>query len=134
MRRDDRTLLWTLGALIVIGTGLRLWIAFTNYGFTYDINSAYITAALLATHPLHAYQDIRYPYPAGYFPVILLCHYLAHWIGIAFYKLWKVPAILCDAGIATLLAWTLRRLGVPGRERLIAVALVALGPSFILIS
>jgi len=134
MRRDDRTLLLALGALIVIGTGLRLWIAFTNYGFTYDINSAYITAALLATHPLHAYQDIRYPYPAGYFPVILLCHYLANWIGIAFYKVWKVPAILCDAGIATLLAWTLRRLGAPGRERLMAVALVALGPSFILIS
>jgi len=134
MRLDDRRLLLSIGALIVLGTGLRVWIAFTNYGLTYDIDTAYITAALLASHPLHAYQAVRYPYPAGFFPVILLCHYIAEGFAIAFYKVWKVPAILCDAGIASLMAFALRRLGAPPRERLIAVALVALGPSFILIS
>jgi hypothetical protein len=134
MRLGDRRLLLSIGALIAIGTALRLWIAFTNYGFKYDIDSAYITAALLVSHPLHAYQDVRYPYPAGFFPVILVCHYIAQGFAIAFYKVWKVPAILCDAGIAALLAFALDRLGAPPRERLIAVALVALGPSFILVS
>lgn len=123
-----------LGALVVVGTGLRLWIAFTNYGLPYDIGTAYVTAALLASHPLHAYSAVRYPYPAGFFPIILLCHYIANGFAVAFYKVWKVPAILCDAGIATLLGWALPRLGASKREQLIAVALVALGPSFILIS
>jgi Glycosyltransferase family 87 len=134
VRSLDRRAFVLLGALLAVGTGIRLWIAFTNYGLRYDIDSAYIVARLLSTHPLHAYAALRYPYPAGYFPVILLCHWIAQATGAAFWAVWKVPAILCDAGIAALLAWALGRFGASPRERLVAAALVALGPVFILIS
>ncbi len=126
---------WLIVAVLVaVGTGIRLWIAFTNYGWPFDVNSAYIVAHLLVTHPLHAYSALRYPYPAGYFPVILLCHWIAQATGAAFWAVWKVPSILCDAAIATLLAWAVGRFGGTPREQVWSAALVALGPIFILIS
>jgi hypothetical protein len=130
----ERRQVWLLVSLIALGTGIRVWIAFTNYGWPYDIGSAYVVAKQLVTHPLHVYGALRWPYPGGYLPVILLCRSIAHLFGIAFWAIWKLPPILCDAGIAALLAWTLTRLGRSSRERLVATALVALGPSFVLIS
>lgn len=120
--------------LIALGTGIRLWIAFTYYGWPYDVGSAYAVAKQLVTSPLHTYAVLRWPYPGGYLPVVLLCRGIAHATGAAFWAVWKVPPILCDAGIAALVAWALTRLGRSSRERLIATSLVALGPSFILIS
>jgi len=128
---------WQLGAvvgMIVVGVGIRLWIGFTNRGVGYDIDTAYITARLLATHPLHPYSALRYPYPGGYFPVILACWKIAQATGVAFWAVFKVPAILADGGIAAAVAWGLGRLGAAPWQRLVSVALVALGPSFILIS
>jgi len=120
--------------LIALGTAIRIWIAFTNRGDTYDINSAYVVAQALAAHPLHVYSTLRYPYFGGFLPVILACWKIAQATGVAFWAVFKVPAILADAGIAAVLAWGLGRLGATPRERLVSVALVALGPSFILIS
>ena len=51
-----------------------------------------------------------------------------------FWAIFKLPSILADAGIALVLWWGLRLLGSSRTQRLIAVALVALGPSFVLIS
>jgi hypothetical protein len=123
-----------VAGLVAIGTGIRLWIAFTNYGLKWDIDSAYTAANWLTSHPLHVYESNRYPYPGGFLPVILVCRWIADATGAAFYGVFKVPSILADAGIAVALAWGLERLGATARERLIAVGLVALGPSFILIS
>jgi hypothetical protein len=130
----DRRVIAVLVGLLVLGTGIRMWIAFTNYGVQYDINSAYIVARLLDSHPLHVYSAFRYPYPSGYFPVILLLWLFAKATGAAFWAVWKVPPILADAGIAALLFAALRRLGSTPRERLVSAGLVALGPSFIIIS
>ncbi len=131
--RDSRQLV-VLAGLVALGTGIRLWIAFTNYGLKWDIDSAYIVAHWLTWHPLHVYSSQRYPYPGGFLPVILICRWVADITGAAFYGVWKVPSILADAGIAIALAWGLEQLGVSPRRRLAAVALVALGPSFIIIS
>jgi Glycosyltransferase family 87 len=130
----QRRQVWLLVALIAIGTGIRLWIAFTNYGWPYDVGSGYAVARQLVSHPLHVYSVLRWPYPAGYLPVVLLCREIAHVTGAAFWAVWKVPAVLCDAGIAALVASAVTRFGGSPRERLVATALVALGPSFILIS
>jgi len=51
-----------------------------------------------------------------------------------FWGVFKVPAILADAAIAAVLGWGLGRLGATPGQRLVSVALVALGPSFVLIS
>ncbi len=123
-----------IGALVAAGAAIRLWIGFTNFGVKWDVDSAYIVAFWLKWHPLHVYMSNRYPYPGGFLPVILVCRWIADATGAAFYGVFKVPSILADLGIAAALAWGLGRLGAGARERIIAVALVALGPSFILIS
>jgi hypothetical protein len=122
--------------LIALGTAIRVWIAFTNRGDTFDIDSAYIVARAFVAHPLHVYSNLRYPYPGGFLPVIWLSWRIAHATGLVFYGVFKLPAILADAGIAALLAWGLGRLDASAgpRERIQSVALVALGPLFILIS
>jgi hypothetical protein len=120
--------------LIVLGTAIRVWIAFTNRGDAFDIGEAYTFARALAAHPLHVYSNDGYPYPGGFLPVMALCWKLAQATGLAFFGVFKLPAILADAGIAAVVAWGLGRFGVGPRERIVSVALVALGPSFVLIS
>ena len=130
----SRRQLGAVAGLIALGTGIRLWIGFTNRGVGYDIDTAYITARLLATHPLHPYSALRYPYPGGYFPWLLAGWEIAKATGVAFWAVFKVPAILADGGIAAALAWGLGHLGATPRQRIVSAALVALGPSFVLIS
>lgn len=125
---------WLVAGLVALGVGLRAWIAFTNYGVRYDTDTAYIVSRLLQTHPLAAYTSGRYPYPGGYLPVLLLCRWIADAGHAAFWAIWKVPSILGDAGISIALAWGLRRLGVAAARRLLTVALVALGPVFVVVS
>jgi len=132
-RRLSRRQLGTVVGLIALGAVIRVWIGFTNRGDAYDINAAYLFARALAAHPLHVYSA-GYPYPGGFLPVMLLCWKIAHATGLAFYGVFKVPAILADAGIAAVLAWGLGCLGASPRDRIVSVALVALGPMFVLIS
>lgn len=133
-RRLTRPQLAIVAGLIAVGTVIRVWIAFTNRGDAFDIDSAYIVARALAAHPLHVYSNLRYPYPGGFLPVILACWRIAQATGLVFYGVFKLPTILADAGIAAVVAWGLGRLGAGPRERIVSVALVSLGPLFILIS
>jgi hypothetical protein len=130
----DRGQLALLAGLIAVGTGIRVWISLTNYGVRYDTDSARIVAHVLVTNPLSVYATHRWPYPPGFFPVLLAVRSVARATGAHFWALWKIPAILGDAGIAAVLAWGLGRLGAAPRERLATVALVALGPIFVIIS
>jgi hypothetical protein len=120
--------------MLAAGTAIRLWIAFTNRGVLYDIDSAYIVGAALKAHPLHVYDTLRYPYPGGYLPVIFLCRSIADLTGAVYYGVFKVPAIFADAGIGALVWIGCGELGASRRVRLTSVALVAFGPMFVLIS
>jgi hypothetical protein len=126
--------LYILAALIATGTAIRTWIAFTNRGVAFDIDSLYIVAALLKSHPLHVYDAFRWPYPGGYLPVVAACRWFADLTGAAFYAVIKLPAIAADAGIAAAVYWGLGMVEAPRAERLGGAALVALGPIFVLIS
>jgi hypothetical protein len=130
-QRGDLALLWTL---IVAGTAIRIWIGFTNRGWPFDIDSAYIVERALATHPLHVYSTFRWPYPGGFLPITYLAREVANGAGIAFSSIWKLPSIVADAGIALTVWWGLTRFGAGRARRLIAIALITLGPSFVLIS
>lgn len=121
-------------ALLALATAIRLWIGFTNRGVTYDIDSIYIVAQLLATHPLHVYSALRWPYPGGFLPVVWLCRTIANALGVPLWAVIKVPTILADTGIAASLWWGLGRLRASRVQRWAAVLLVSLGPSMILIS
>jgi hypothetical protein len=129
----DRRQVALIATLIALGIGIRVLLAFTNYGITYDTDSARIVSGLLAAHPLNAYSTHRWPYPPGFFPLLAATHSLARWTGAHLWALWKLPTALADAGIAATLAWGLGRLGATPRERVVTVALVALGPIFVIV-
>jgi hypothetical protein len=129
-----KRLLWLL---IVVGTGMKLVLAFTTYGLPFDIASWQLVDAAVRDDPFTAYDALnpagsfpRFPYPPGYWPVILASGSLEAHTGIAFESLIQVPAIAADAGIA-LLVWSfLGRRGATTRTRLAGAGLVALGPVF----
>jgi hypothetical protein len=129
--RRDRLL---LAAMVAAGSAIRLWIGFTNRGVQYDVDSAYAVAAALKTHPLHVYDTLRWAYPGGFLPIVLVCRWIADATGAVFYGVIKLPLILADAGLTVAVWWGLARSGASRQARLAAAALVAFGPSFVLIS
>jgi hypothetical protein len=127
--------------LIAVGTVVRLVLAWTTDGQPYDIQSFVIVRQALAHSHLHFYGDpalfnqgFRWPYPPGFLPFVGLAGAVNDVTGLAYTSLIRVPSILADAGIALLVQDFLGRSGASERTRLGAVALVALGPSFIVIS
>ena len=129
-RRETRALI----ALLSAGTIVRTIVAFRYKGVGYDIDSLAIVGDALRADPLDAYATGRWPYPPGYFPWIRLAGWAADATGTSFHGWIKLPAIAADAGLALLVHAYLRHRGVDMRRCLAAAALVALGPSFALIS
>jgi Glycosyltransferase family 87 len=127
--------------LIAAGTALRVVLAFTTDGQPYDIEFLRDLRAALADMPLHVYEvlmgpldDARWPYPTGFFPVAGLAGAVSGATGLAYTSLIRLPAIVADAVIALIVQDFLARRGAGERARIAATALVALGPSFIVIS
>jgi uncharacterized membrane protein len=132
------TALWTL---IAVGTAVRLVLAFSTRGNSFDLQSIQIVADALVRAPGHVYLIAnpphgvpRWPYPPGFFPVILAGKGVAGLLGLSFKSVIRTAAIAADAGIAWLVQDFLGRRGHGHRSRLAAAALVALGPSFAMIS
>jgi len=136
---------FALRVWVVIGVGLlvRLILAFTTTGQAYDLQSFALVDNALHAHVFGVYHQLddysvppygRWPYPPGLFPVIVAIGWIAHHTGIGFTHLIRVPAIVGDAAIAWLVQDFLGWRGADEPTRLAAVALVALGPSFIAIS
>lgn len=118
-------------------------VAFSTRGQVYDLNSFALVNRSLHAHVFGVYHQLddysvppygRWPYPPGYFAFIVPLASLAHATGLAFTSLIRVPAILADAAIAWLVQDFLGWRGYDERSRLLAVGLVALGPSFAIIS
>ena len=132
-----RRLLW---AMIAVGLFARVVLAFKTYGVVYDIDSLKAVRAALDTHPLHVYTtvnghpDNRWPYPPGFFPWVAAAGGLANLTGLAFHGWIQLPQIAADGAIAWLVQDFLGRRGAGERVRLVAAGLVALGPSFWIIS
>lgn len=133
MSRRGRRLLW---ALIAVGTAVRLGIAFATEGLAYDIASfELVVDDLLGPDPLSLYRDVnsdvlRWPYPTGYFPYLLLTHGLESRTGLPFHGLVSLAPIAADAALAWVVQAFLGQRGADQRTRLAGAALVVLGPSF----
>lgn len=137
MSRPARRLLWLIVAGGVVG---RVVLAFKTYGVVYDIDSFKAVRSALSSHPLDVYSIVnghpnnRWPYPPGFFPLIAAAGGLEDLIGLRFQGLVQLPQIAADGAIAWLVQDHLGRRGAGERVRLAAAALVALGPSFWIIS
>ncbi len=127
-------LLAALAALVAVGVLARLVAAFATYGVQYDIDSARIVADALTTPGAGPYPTGRWPYPPGFFPLIWLADRTADVTGLPFHGLVQLPAIAADAVLAFVVAVFLHGRGAGERAALVAAALVALGPSFGIIS
>ena len=126
--------LQVLVAMIAVGTFARIVVAFATYGVQYDIDSARIVADALRTPGQGPYPTGRWPYPPGFFPALWLADGAARATGLPFHGVVQLPAIAADAALAAVVAWFLRERGRSGTTALAGAALVALGPSFAIIS
>jgi hypothetical protein len=127
--------------LIAAGTAIRVVLAFTTDGQPYDIEFLRDVRAALSDAPLHVYEtlmgpadDARYPYPPGYFPFVSVAGGLSSLTGLDYTSLVRLPSVVADGLIAFVVQDFLGRRGAGDRTRIAATALVALGPSFIVIS
>ncbi len=131
-----RRVLW---GMLAIGIVARLVVAFTTYGIEFDIDSYVAVNGTLGEDPLHLYSIVngdpynRWPHPSGFLPFVGLAHLAGKAVG-PFDGWIQVPQILADGAIAWLVWSYLGRRGVPERTRLAAAGLVALDPSFAVIS
>lgn len=131
-RRGRRVLV----GLVALGVLARLVVAFVTYGVAFDIESlALVGNALLegGTGP-YDFAPPRWPYPSGFFGLVVVAEGGSRLTGLPFHGLVQVPAIVADAVLALLVAHGLRVRGQRERTALSAAAAVALGPSFAVIS
>jgi hypothetical protein len=140
-----RKVLW---GLIILGTVVRVVLAFTTYGVEFDINNfARVGSVLTESHPLRVYTELNsktsvvnaetlygWPYPGGFFPWIVTSIFVEHRTPLPFHGLIQLPSILADVGLALVVQAYLGWRGAPERARLLAAGAVALGPIFIAIS
>jgi hypothetical protein len=127
--------------LVAAGIVVRVVLAFTTDGQPFDMESLRLQRIAIGDDPLHAYEALnspeagyRFPYPPGFLAFVALAGGLSDLTGLAFTSLVRLPSVLADGAIALIVHDHLRRRGAAGRTRIAAVALVALGPSFIAIS
>lgn len=126
--------------LVAGGVLIRLVPAFATVGIEYDIESFQMAADRLQQgDPLHLYGDlmtpfVRWPYPPGYFPLLLLVDGSAGVSGLPFHGLLHLPPIAADVGLAWIVQAYLGDRGATERTRLLAASLVLLGPSFLVVS
>jgi 4-amino-4-deoxy-L-arabinose transferase-like glycosyltransferase len=128
-------LLWSL---IVGGTVIRGVVTAATHGLPYDVHSWQLVRSAFAANPLHVYSAINaggnfhWPYPPGFFPLMLVASGAADLVGGAFTYLVRIPSILADGALAWLV-WIGLRDTTRGM-RLAAVALIAVSPVFVTIS
>lgn len=117
-------------ALVVVGTAARVVWAFASFGIPFDIRLWQTVADV----PLGDVYELRkFFYPPGFLPFAELADAIADRTSLPFHALVQLPAIAADAGLAVLVFVVLRaRCGE--RAALVGGALVALGPSFAVIS
>jgi glycosyl transferase family 87 len=139
--RRDR---WLLGAVLVGGLLLRVWLAWRQAP-TGDLAS-FLTATqglqrwglrfyghVNAFDPAAPFSYRNYSYPPGYLPWLWISSRAASG-GVRFWHLARIPPVAADLALAWLVARELGRRGAGTGVRVLAVAAIALGPSFVVSS
>lgn len=130
----------SLWAILVLGTLISALLAALTHGDPYDMQSFRLVRDALDQGALDVYRSfahrsiVRWPYPPAFFPWIWAAGRIAAAGGPSFAFMIRVPTILADAAIAWIVQDWLRFSGSSPKLRLLATALVALGPSFIVIA
>jgi hypothetical protein len=137
MERGFRSSLWlVLGLGVVVSTVL----AAITAGEPYDMQSFQLVSDAVERAPLHVYTYFvhhgmfHWPYPPAFLPWIWAAGRVAPHGGPSFAFMIRIPTILADAAIAWIVQDWLGRVGRSGRDRLLAAALIVLGPSFVVIA
>lgn len=128
-------------ALFALALAVNLVVAFGTVGSEYDLTSYSVVAGILGEDPLGLYTaltppnnyEMRWPYPSGYLPWVFAADALSG-PGLPFHAVVSLPAIAANVAIAWLVQDHLGARGAPERTRLAAAGLVAVGPSFVLVS
>jgi hypothetical protein len=128
-----RVAIW-LAVVIIAGLVVRISLLFLPVANHWDLQSFAIVLDGLHQRPLHVYRLGRWPYPPGFFPWIYVAGVAYHRAGLPFEALIKLPAVLADLALAAVVSWETWRRTQDRSAVLFAAALVALGPSFFLIS
>lgn len=133
MRGRAKLALW---GVIALGTLIRVLLTVLTDGSEFDSESFRLASDQLRHAPFQFYAVLggdafRWPYPPGFLPWIATARELGDATGISFLTLISLPAIAADGAIAWLVQDFLGRRGAAPRRRLAAVALVALGPPFV---
>jgi uncharacterized membrane protein len=135
-----------LWLIIGLGTVARVVLAFTTAGLPFDIESLAAVNEGLQHNALHVYGTVNgglfagefellhWPYPPGLFPWIRVASGISVTLGIPLQDVFQLLPIAADAAIAWLVQDHLGRHGASARTRLAAAAVVAFGPSFLLVS
>ncbi|MGI8845045.1 MAG: glycosyltransferase 87 family protein [Thermoleophilaceae bacterium] len=117
------------------GLLIRLVLAFSTFGVSFDVQAFQLVQQALHADPLHVYLDSdRWPYPPGFFPWILVSARLEILTHIELTDWVQLPSIAADIAIAWIVQHELGRRGHEPATRLWAAGLVALGPLFFMVS
>jgi hypothetical protein len=136
----ERRFRFSLWFILMLGTIVAGVVASATRGQSYDMESFRLVRDALNQGPLEVYRyfahhDVnRWPYPPAFFPWIWASGAIAAHGGPSFAFMIRVPTILADAAIALIVQDWLGYVGRTPRERLLAAALVSLGPSFVVIA
>jgi hypothetical protein len=131
---DARRTAVIVGAMIAIGVAGRIVVAFATFGDAYDIPVVDRVGAIMRHHPLDLYRSGIWPYSPLYAVWPAVAEKVAQVFSIAFHGVVQLPPITADA-ILAYVVW--RWAASEGRtlpQQIAAVALVAFGPIFALIS
>ncbi len=133
-------------AILGLGAAVRLGIAFATKGQAYDIGNLRLAGEVFTHDPLSVYRIlgpqglagafelVRWPYPPAYLPVAAVEYKVANLLDLPFHGVSSVVPVAADLAIAWLVQDFLGRHAQPDRLRIAAAGLVALGPSFAVIS
>jgi hypothetical protein len=126
-------------ALIAFGTVARVAVGLGSDGFAFERHGYELLRSALTSHPLHVYEivnrgTLHYPYPPGYLPWIWFAGTIAPGGWHPFRSIVALPGVVADGALAWVVQDALRRRGATPAVRLGATALIALGPSFAIIS
>jgi hypothetical protein len=124
---------------IALGAVLRVILSLATGGSEFDTESFRLAADQLQRAPLQFYaalggDSVRWPYPPGFLPWVWTARELSEATGLSFHTLICLPAIAADAAIAWFVQDHLGRRGVRPSKRFVAVALISLGPPFVVAS